>query len=48
MGSPTMAADNSPMVLVLDGFARDMQQAFGFLVAVLINMEVQVQIPLLG
>ena len=46
--SPAVPADNPPMVLVLDCLACDIQETLGLLIAVLIHMEVQVQVPLLS
>ena len=47
-GIPAMAADDPALVAMLDGLTSNMQQAFGLLVAILINMKVQVQVPLFG
>ena len=45
---PAVATDNSPLVVMLAGLASNVQQAFGPLIAVLIHMEVQIQVALFG
>ena len=45
---PAMATHHTPFIAVLKGFACNVEQPLRPLIAVLVHMEVQVQIPLLS
>ena len=46
--TPAVATHDTPLVAMLDGFTGDIEEPLGLMVAILIYMEVQVQVPLLG